>query len=84
MNHVESITFTMDDGETVSIFLKEALAEIDENNCVNLQVPVFADKRSGHIYVTGQEATALNRSPIIREATRWALSSRMMNFKPRN
>lgn len=84
MNHIESISFYTDDGETVSIFLKEALAEIDENNCVNLQVPVFADKRSGHIYLTGQEAAALVRSPVIKEATRWALSSRMMNYKPRS
>lgn len=80
---IDSITFTMDDGETVSIFLKEALAEIDENNCVNLQIPVFADGRSGHIYLTAQELAVTERTPMIKDATRWALISRTMNYKPR-
>lgn len=75
--HIDSIQFMTDDGETVSVFLNEALAEIDEENCVNLQVPVFADGRSGHIYVTGQETRVLLKSPVIREATQWALSTRV-------
>jgi hypothetical protein len=82
MNHIESIQFVTDDGETVSVFIKEALAEIDDNNCVNLQVPIFADGRSGHLYLTGQEVSVIVKSPLIKEATRWALNSRAM--KPRS
>ena len=77
MNHIDNIQFTTDDGEYVSVFLKEALAEIDENDFVNLQVPIFADGRQGHIYLTAQQVGILSKSPVIREATRWALSTRL-------
>lgn len=83
-NHIKSIQFTTDDGECVSVFIEEAIAEIDEDGSVNMQIPVFADGRSGHIYATSQEASVISRSPLIKGATEWALSSRMMNYKPRN
>jgi len=83
MNHIDSIQFTTDDYETVTVFIKEAIAEIDENNAVSLQVPVFADGRSGHIYLTGQEVSVLSKSPLIREATKWALHTRLSNYNPR-
>jgi hypothetical protein len=83
MNNIANIQFLTDDGESVSIFIQESLANIDENGVVNLQVPVFADGRSGHIYLTGQEASVLSKSPVIREAARWALSTRLANYKPR-
>lgn len=76
MNHIQSIQFMTDDGECVSVFIGEALAEIDEEGAVHLQVPVFADDRSGHLYLTEQEVAVIRKSPIVREATRWALKSR--------
>jgi hypothetical protein len=83
MNHIDSIQFVTDDYETVTVFIKEAIAEIDENQVVNLQVPVFADGRSGHIYLTGQEVMVLAKSPVIREATKWALNTRLTRYTPR-
>ncbi len=83
MNYIRNIQFTTDDGEIISVFIEEALAEVQDKVTVNLQVPVFADGRSGHIYLTGNEVVALSKSPIIREATRWALSTRMRVQKPR-
>ncbi len=83
MNHIDSIQFTTDDYETINIFIKEAIAEIDNNNVVTLQIPVFADGRSGHIYLTGQEVAILAKSPLIREATKWALSTRLTRYTPR-
>lgn len=77
MNHIQSIQFMTDDGECISVFIGESLSEIDEEGAVNLQVPVFADGRSGHIYLTSQEVGVIRKSPIIKEATRWALSSRV-------
>lgn len=77
MNQIRSVQFMTDDGETISIFIEEALSEIDEEGVVTLQLPVFADGRSGHIYLTNQECAVISRSPIIKEATRWALGNRM-------
>lgn len=76
MNSVTTVQFITDDEECVSVFIGDALSEIDEEGNVNLQVPVFADGRSGHIYVTLQEARVIERSPVVREALRWALSTR--------
>jgi hypothetical protein len=83
MNSIDNIQFMTDDRETISVFIKEALVEIDENKIVTLQIPVFADGRSGHIYLTSQESMALLKSPVIREAMKWALSTRVMNYNPR-
>jgi hypothetical protein len=81
MNHINSIQITTDDGETISVFLEDSIAEIDENKCVTLQVPVFADGRSGHIYLGSNEALFFTRTKLIREVTEWALSSRTMTRK---
>jgi hypothetical protein len=83
MNEIKSITFTTDDDETISVFVSEALSEVDEEGAVTLQVPVFAKERSGHIYLTAQEVSIISRSPIIREATRWALHTRLTRYTPR-
>jgi len=77
MNDIRMIQFVTDDKECISVFLNEALSEIDEEGAVNLQVPVSADGRWGHIYLTSQEVAIITRSPIIREATRWALKTRL-------
>lgn len=76
MNHIQSIQFMTDDGECISVFIGESIHEIDEEGVVHLQVPVFADERSGHLYLTEQEVSVIRKSPIVREATKWALRSR--------
>jgi phosphoglycerate-specific signal transduction histidine kinase len=76
---VNLIQFVLDDEEIITVSIKDSLADIDEEGVVTLQVPVFADGRNGHIYLTSQECSAIERSPVIKEATRWALSSRMRN-----
>lgn len=81
---INLIQFMTDDEETISVFIKDSISEIDEEGVVTLQVPVFADGRSGHIYLTSQECSIIARSPIVREATQWALRSRLTNHKPRN
>jgi len=78
MNYINSVQVTTEDGETISVFLEDSIAEIDENKCVTLQVPVFADGRSGHIYLGSHEALAFTRTRLMREVTQWALSSRMI------
>lgn len=83
MNHIDSIQFMTDDGESISVFIAEAIHEIDEEGAVILQLPVFADGRSGVMYLTQQEVALLRKSPVIKGATAWALNSRLANFKPR-
>jgi hypothetical protein len=80
---IYSIQFMTDDGETISLFLGEAIHYIDEEDNVTLQVPVFADGRSSHLYVSSNVVSALSKNSLIKEATTWALSSRLMNYKPR-
>jgi hypothetical protein len=83
MYGISSFSFTTDDGETVSVFLSDAIADIDENNNVTLQVPVFADDRSGVIYLDSSDVKMFNKSTVIRELNRWLFSGRMRNYKPR-
>jgi hypothetical protein len=83
MNDIRMIQFVTDDNECISVFLHEALSEVDDEGAVNLQVPVSADGRWGHIYLTSQEVSIIMRSPIIREATRWALNTRLTRYTPR-
>lgn len=83
MNQLKSVQFVTDDGETISVFIQEAIAEIDEEGAVTLQLPVFADGRSGHIYLTSQECAIIARSPIVREAMKWALNTRLAKYTPR-
>ena len=80
---IKSVQFVTDDDETITVFIQEALADIDDENVVHMQLPVFASERSGHIYLTSQECNALVRTPIIREALRWAVMTRLNNYKPR-
>jgi hypothetical protein len=81
---VHSIHFMTDDQETISLFLGESIHYIDEEENVTLQIPVFADGRSSHLYVSSNTVSALLKNSIIKEATQWALSSRLMNYRPRN
>jgi hypothetical protein len=83
MNHIESIQFMTDDGETISVFISDAIHEIDEMGVVVLQLPVFADGRSGVMYLSYKEVSLLGKNPIIKGATEWALSSRLARYKPR-
>lgn len=76
MSHIQGLQFITDDGECISVFVQESLSEIDDEGAVYLQVPVFADGRSGHIVLTSQEVKVIEKSPIVREALRWALSTR--------
>lgn len=81
---IHSIQFSTDDGETISLFIGEAIHYIDEEDNVTLQVPVFADGRCSHLYISSNVVNALSKNSLIKEATQWALSSRLMNYKPRN
>ena len=83
MNHLDVIQFKTDDNETISIFLKDAIHEIDDDGDVTLQVPVFADSRSGHIYISSKEVALLSKNPVIRKATQWALNTRLSSYHPR-
>lgn len=83
MNHIDNIQFNTDDDETISVFLADALHEIDDEGEVTLQVPVFADSRSGHIYLSSKDVALIRRNPVIRKATQWALSTRMSSHHPR-
>lgn len=84
MNHIQSLQFMTDDGELISLFIGDAIHYIDEEENVTLQIPVFADGRSCHIYVPSTVVSALSKNSLVKEATSWALSSRLMNYKPRN
>lgn len=81
---ITSIQFMTDDQETISLFLGDAIHYIDEEDNVTLQIPVFADGRSAHIYVSSNVVNALSKNSLIKEATEWAFSSRLSNYKPRN
>ncbi len=83
MNHVDVVQFSTDDGESISIFLKEATHEIDDDGEVTLQIPIFADERSGVIYLSSKEVVSLSKSPVIRRATQWALMTRLKSYHPR-
>lgn len=83
MNHIDAIQFTTDDGETISVFISDAIHDIDEEGVVTLQLPVFADGRCGIMYLTQQEVAILSKSPIVKGATAWALNSRLKGFQPR-
>jgi hypothetical protein len=83
MNHIDSFQFRTDDHETVSIFLGDAIHEIDDDGEVTLQVPVFADGRSGHFYISSKELVALSKNPVVRRATQWALNTRLNSHHPR-
>ena len=83
MNHVDSIQFRTDDHETISVFLADSIHEIDDDGDVTLQVPVFADGRSGHIYISSKELAFLSKNPVIRKATQWALNTRLSSYHPR-
>jgi len=83
MIDIQNLQFMTDDGELVSIFISDALTDVDPNLNVLMQIPVFTDGKSGHIHVNGKQVLLLSKNPVIREATRWALSSRMLNYKPR-
>jgi hypothetical protein len=83
MNHVDVVQFSTDDGESISIFLKEATHEIDDDGEVTLQIPIFADERSGVIYLSSKEVVSLSKSPVIRRATKWALMTRLQSYHPR-
>ena len=83
VNHIQSLQFMTDDGELISLFIGDAIHYIDEEENVTLQIPVFADGRSCHIYVSSNVIAGLSKNSLIKEATKWALSSRMMNYKPR-
>jgi hypothetical protein len=81
---IHCIQFMTDDEETISLFIGEAIHYIDEEENVTLQIPVFADNRSSHLYVSSNTVAAFSKNSLIKEATQWALSSRLMNYKPRN
>jgi hypothetical protein len=81
---LKSVQFMTDDGELISLFIGDAIHYIDEEDNVTLQIPVFADGRSSHIYVSSNVVTALSKNSLIKEATQWALSTRLMSYKPRN
>ena len=83
MNHIDNIQFNTDDNETISVFLSDALHEIDDDGEVTLQVPVFADSRSGHIYLSSKDIALLRRNQVIRKATQWALNTRISSYHPR-
>lgn len=77
MRPIKSIHFEMDDGESVSIFLSDAMCYVDESNPENLlQVPVFAGDRTGVLHVTEQEARTVSNNMLVKEATQWALKTR--------
>jgi hypothetical protein len=83
MNHVDVIQFSTDDGESIFVFIKEATHNIDDDGEVTLQIPIFADERSGVVYLSSKEIASLSRSPVIRRATQWALNTRMSSHHPR-
>lgn len=83
MNHIDNIQFNTDDDETISVFLSDAIHDIDDEGEVTLQVPVFADSRSGHIYLSSKDIALIRRNPVIRKATQWALATRMSSHHPR-
>ena len=83
MNYVDSIEFVTEDGESISLFFAEALSDIDDQDNVTLQVPIFADGRSGHMHMSLQEAESISRNIVIRRAAKWALNTRMTKYEPR-
>jgi hypothetical protein len=74
---ISSFHFTTDDGESIAVFLSDAIHRIGENNEVVLQVPVFSDQRSGVIYVNEGSIVSMSKNNIVREAIKWALRGRM-------
>jgi len=77
MRPIKSIHFETDDGETVSVFISDAMCYVDDANPETLlQVPVFTNERSGVLYVTEQEMGTIFRNMLIKEAMSWALRNR--------
>lgn len=74
---ISSFHFTTDDGESVAVFLSDAIHHIDDESNVVLQVPVFSDHRSGVIYLTDKGLSSLSKNSVVKEAVKWALRGRM-------
>jgi RNA polymerase subunit RPABC4/transcription elongation factor Spt4 len=74
---IVSFNFMTDDGESVSVFLGDSIHQIDEEDNVIIQVPVFTDERSGVIYITDRGLSSVSRNTVVKEAMKWALRGRM-------
>lgn len=74
---ISSFHFTTDDGESIAVFLSDAIHQIDDGGNVVLQVPVFSDQRSGVIYLTDKGLSSFLKNNVIKEGVKWALRGRM-------
>jgi len=75
--NINSFHFMTDDGESISVFLSDSIHQIDEEDNVTIQVPVFADDKSGVIYITDRGLSSISKNSVVREAIKWALRGRM-------
>lgn len=68
---IESISYTTEDGLRVTIMPEMALCNFNEDDdIVEMQIPVMYDDAVTHIVVTDQEMRAWQRSAVVRESLR--------------
>jgi hypothetical protein len=68
---ITSISFTTEDGMNITVVPEMALCNVmEEEEYVEMQIPVITGDLTTHIVLTDQEMRAVQRTALIRESLR--------------
>jgi len=68
---ITSISYSTEDGMNITVVPEMALYNFnDEDDVVEMQIPVITDSFTTHVVLTDQEMRALQRTALIRESLR--------------
>lgn len=68
---ITSISFSTEDGMNVTVVPEMALCNVnEEDDIVEMQIPVMTEDLATHIVLTDQEIRAVQRTALVKESLR--------------